>query len=59
MVLSEAMLVRDILEAAQNFPRRTFASASLKVLHEIGVPEVFNFAGWDKFVQTGDSVLPA
>ena len=55
---SSDMLVKKVWLAAQQYPGRTFASVSKDLLVSMGLPEVYNFAGWSEFTNTGKPVLP-
>jgi hypothetical protein len=53
------LLVRKAWAAAQSLPGRTFAAASKLLLSQLGLPEIFEQAGWEEFLAGGGSVLPS
>ena len=53
------LLVRKVWQQAQSFPGRTFASVSRAALQKLGLPEIFECAGWQAFIDCAVPVLPA
>ena len=52
------MLVHDVWDVAQHLPGRTFASVSKQLLSSISFQEIFEFPGWQEYVQHGKPIMP-